>query len=104
MAIYEPMMSDPNESAVYLNINAALVPSTVSVRVEGLVSELAQDTPAARYYPFRPPVTDVDGNARFDGQLPDDGDLLGMCWLVQGVYDLDGTTKATVPAACVGAR
>jgi basic membrane protein A and related proteins len=104
--IYQAMRPDPSESIVYLSpINETLVPAAVRLEVEALVGALAQDTPEARYLPFRGPVIDTAGETRVaSGELPDDEDLLSMCWFVEGTFELDGTTPAVVPAACPGER
>lgn len=105
--IYEQMKPDPAESVAYLSPidPAGPVPTGVRVEIENLVAQLTADTPESRYYPFRGPVVDNRGTTRVAaGALPTDSDLLNMCWFVEGVYELDGTTPAMVPAGCPGVR
>lgn len=105
--IYDQMEPDRAESVVYLAPidPSGPVPTSVRVEVETLVAELTRDTPESRYYPFRGPVLDNAGATRIPaGSVPDDDALLRMCWYTEGIYDLDGTTPAEVPAGCVGDR
>lgn len=107
VVIYDQMEPDRAESVVYLSEidPGGPVPTAVRLEVEGLVSELTRDTPESRYYPFRGPVVDNQGGQRIaPGALPSDTDLLRMCWFSEGIYELDGTTPAEVPAGCVGTR
>lgn len=100
--IYEAMRADPEDSLVYLSEVAPFVPTAVRLEVEGLVGELAMETPEARYLPFRGPIRDTRGATRIAaGELPDDEVLLEMCWFVEGVMEIDGT-PARVPAGCPG--
>ena len=103
--IYEQMQPDPQDSVVYLSPldPAGPVPTAVRLEVEQLVATLTADTPEARYWPFRGPVRDTTGAVRIaSGALPTDRDLLRMCWHVEGVYEVDGTTPAQVPNVCQG--
>ncbi|UJR84681.1 BMP family ABC transporter substrate-binding protein [Sandaracinus amylolyticus] len=105
--IYEQMKPDPSESVVYLAPfdPTGPVPTAVRLEIEGLVSELTADSEESRHYPFRGPVEDNRGTTRVQsGAVPTDADLLNMCWFVEGIYELDGTTPAVVPAVCPGVR
>ncbi|MCB9647639.1 MAG: BMP family ABC transporter substrate-binding protein [Deltaproteobacteria bacterium] len=105
IAIWEQMKSSPEQSSVYFaDLNTALVDTAVRVEVEGLIPSLTANTEEARMLPFSAPVKDASGATRLQvGQSFDDEDLLNMCWLVEGVYNVDGS-PGTVPANCVGVR
>jgi basic membrane protein A len=102
---WDQMSADPATSTAYLApMNTSLVPSAVRLDVEGLVDDLSANTDRARYLPFAGPVRDNTGALRIaEGELPDDRDLLNMCWHVDGVVDVDGN-PAVVPPGCVGDR
>lgn len=104
--IFEQMKSDPEDSTVHLApFNPTLVTTQEAIDVEQLVSRLTATTVEALYYPFRPVLRDNKGNIRVNtGNLLNDSDLLSMCWFVEGIYELDGTTPAAVPMGCVGDR
>lgn len=104
--VWEQMKSTPTESSASLapiTTNTALVPSGVRLEVEGLVPELTANTEQARKLPFTGPIRDADGRDRVpSGVMMTDEALLRMCWFVEGVTNLDGSTA--VPVGCVGDR
>lgn len=103
--VWEQMKSTPELSSAYFSdLNTDLVDTSVRTEVEGLIPRLTADTQEARMLPFEPPVLDVNGDVRLEvGEAFTDEDLLKMCWLVEGVYNVDGS-RGTVPANCVGDR
>lgn len=103
--VWEQMRSSPELSAAYFSeLNTDLVPTGVRLEVEGLIPELTADSEQARMLPFAPPIRDGVGQERLSvGESFTDADLLEMCWLVEGIYNVDGS-PGTVPANCVGVR
>jgi basic membrane protein A len=103
--IWEQMKNTPEQSSVYFaDLNTTLVNPTVRSEVEALIPALTANTEAARMLPFTAPVTDNAGRVRLEaGQTFTDEDLLEMCWLVEGVFNADGS-RGTVPTNCVGVR
>ena len=103
--IWEQMKNTPEQSSVYFaDLNPELVDTGVRSEVEALIPALTANTEAARMLPFAAPVTDNAGQVRLEaGQAFTDADLLEMCWLVEGVFNADGS-RGTVPSNCVGVR
>ena len=58
------------------------VPADVVARIDDLTAEIIAGT----FHPFTGPIADNEGNEQVaDGETPDDGALLGMEYLVEGV-------------------
>ena len=104
---WEQVESDDSRSSIYFSpISVSIVSSANRVYVEGLISELAEDSEAGRMLPFRGPVRDTLGTSMVSsGRYPSDDDLLEMCWFVQGIYQIDYSDPVSlvpgeVPASC----
>ncbi len=102
---WQQMGGNPETSTAYLSdMSLDLVPSETRLEVEAMVSELAAQTEAGLYLPFRGPISDNTGMTRIAAaSYPSDEDLLKMCWFVDGVIDTSGAA-AVVPDDCVGDR
>ncbi len=102
---WDQMKGDPSKSTAYLSpMSVDLVPTPVSIEVEGIVNDMSQQGEEGVMFPFRGPVLDNTGTTRIAAaRYPEDADLLKMCWFVDGVIDTTGAA-AVVPAACVGDR
>lgn len=106
--IWDSIQRTREESPVALTplkLTRSRVDSRLAVELEELTAEMAKDTVAARTLPFRAvsePIRDTHGGPRiYPGQPPSDEELLSMCWLVEGIYGLDGE-PAVLPPGCEG--
>ncbi len=102
---WDQMKGDRAKSTAYLSaMSVNLVPTPVSIEVEGLVNDLSEQGERGLMFPFRGPIVDNQGGARIaEADYPTDADLLKMCWFVKGVIDVSGA-DAVVPGECVGDR
>ncbi len=106
--IWAQMRSDADESIAYLAPMGSAVPVAVEVEVTGHISGLAAPGEAGQQLPFEGPIYDNTGGLRLAaGDSFTDADLLGMCWLVDGVVsgEVDGKgvpIPAVLPPGCVG--
>lgn len=103
--VWQQMKSTPELSSAYFSeLNTDLVDTAVRTEVEGLIPMLTTDAEEARMLPFEPPINDATGQERLAvGETFTDEDLLEMCWLAEGIRNVDGS-PGTVPANCVGVR
>lgn len=110
--VWEQIKRDVDDSSVYFaDISTSLVPGGVRVHVANdLLDNLVEDSTAGRMLPFGGPVRDTTGGTRIAPRsYPSDEDLLLMCWLVEGTYELTHDdppelAPAEVPASCRGDR
>ena len=105
---WDQIKSDADESIAYLAPMESTVPTAVGVEVMSHISDLAAPGTEGQQLPFEGPIYDTTGTLRLAaGDQFTDGDLLGMCWLVEGVVgaDVDGKgvpIPAVLPPGCVG--
>ena len=103
--VWEPIQAESADSVVDLAPLHPSVDAAVRGELEALRTELARED--FHHLPFEGPLADASGTVRLPaGSALSDTELQRMCWLVDGVVQVDPSTglemPAEVPPGCTG--
>lgn len=99
--VWEPMRGDSARSGAYVApLNEDIVPVATIFDIEEQLAALASEQTVV----FGGSLVDNTGATRLGGAVPEDSDLLEMCWFVDGVMEpgAKDNVPAVVPGGCGG--
>lgn len=95
--VWQAMQAVPADSVVHLAPLSDQVDSSTRLDVESRIPELQDER--GRHLPFVGPLIDTSGTTRIaSGAAATDEDLRRMCWLVDGIIEVDPTDGTDQPA------